>query len=131
VLTYPAYDFKGNLLSLVRQFAVEATKHPDWTGSVPLEEDDNSDPVLYTTAITYDALNRPVTRTTPEGGITSHTYNKTGLLYSVDVDNVHGSGEDIVTSLVYDAKGQRQKIQYGNGTTTRYTYYPDYAAQRQ
>src|SRR5690606_2838367 len=63
VLTYPAYDFKGNRLSLVRQFAADATKHPDWTGSVPLEEDDNSDPVLYTTAITYDALNRPVTRT--------------------------------------------------------------------
>ncbi len=125
VVTIPDYDFKGNPLSSVRQFTADPTTHPDWTGSVPLEEDDNSDPILYTTSTTYDALNRPVTLTTPEGGETAYTYNKTGLLYSVAVDDVHGLSGDMVTGIEYDAKGQRLKIQYGNGTTTTYAYDPN------
>ncbi len=125
VVTVPDYDFKGNPLSSVRQYTADATKHPDWTGSVALEEDDNDDPVLYTTATTYDALSRPVTLTTPEGGVTSYAYDRGGLLYSVDVAGVHGLSDDMVTVIEYDAKGQRQKIQYGNGTTTTYAYDPD------
>jgi len=124
VVTIPDYDFKGNPLSSVRRYTVDATTHPDWTGSVALEADGSSNPLEYTTATMYDALNRPVTLTTPDGGETLYTYNKTGLLYTVDIDDVHTLSDEIVRGLVYDAKGQRLKIQYGNDTTTTYAYDP-------
>jgi len=113
------YDFKGNLLISVRTYTQDATQHPNWGGTVAMETD------TYTTAGTFDALNRPVTVTTPEGGITEYTYDKGGMLKTVTVDNVHSLDTGIVNNIEYDAKGQRQQVQYGNGTAMNYTYDPD------
>jgi YD repeat-containing protein len=59
-------------------------------------------------------------------GETNYTYDKGGQLYSVDVDNI-GSllTTDIVNSIQYNAKGQRTRIQYENGSTTTYEYDPN------
>ncbi|MGN6569347.1 MAG: toxin TcdB middle/C-terminal domain-containing protein, partial [Flavipsychrobacter sp.] len=125
--TIPSYDFKGNHNTKVRQYVADYTHHPDWTtiGSVAMET------ATYTTAMTYDALNRPVTITTPDNGVTTYAYEKTGLLYSVGIVNIHGLSSTIISGITYDAKGQRQKVQeaYQNGggtvtntTTTAYTY---------
>jgi len=114
----PEYDFKGNPLAQVRTYTDDATQHPDWTviASVILETE------TYTTTTQYDALNRPVKLTTPDTGITSYTYDKGGLLKAVVIENVHSLDTDIVNNIEYDAKGQRSKIQYENGTTTTYEY---------
>ncbi len=115
------YDFKGNPLSTVRQYTEDFTAHPDWTtiGSVDMET------ASYTTTMAYDALNRPVSMTTPEGGITTYTYEDSGMLYHVHVENAGGVGAfdtDIVNAIYYNAKGQRTKVQYENGATTTYEY---------
>jgi len=114
----PDYDFKGNPLTQERAYTEDATQHPDWTtiGNVNLETE------TYETATAYDALNRPTQMTTPDNGITDYTYDKSGLLKTVSVDNVHSLDTDIVNNIEYDAKGQRQKIQYKNGATTTYEY---------
>ncbi|WP_160370492.1 RHS repeat domain-containing protein [Sphingobacterium humi] len=114
----PDYDFKGNVLIQKRTYTEDATQHPDWTsiGSVNLET------ATYETATVYDALNRPVKLTTPDNGETTYTYDKGGLLKTVEVENVHSLDTEIVNNIEYDAKGQRTKVQYGNGTTTTYEY---------
>lgn len=117
-VTIPAYDFKGNPLSQVRVFATDATAHPDWSGSVSLETDS------YVTQTVLDALNRPVQVISPEGATTTHIFERGGNLFGVRVDDVHTLDTDAVSLIWYDAKGQRKKVQYGNGTTTCYEYDP-------
>jgi len=118
MVTMAQYDFKGNPLRIIREFAEDYTTHPDWNGTVNMEG------INYDTQSTYDALSRPVTTTTPDTGITSHTYDAGGNLYSVDIDNVHGLTDDIILEIQYNAKGQRTYVQYNNFTSTQYTYDP-------
>lgn len=114
----PDYDFKGNVLIQKRTYTEDTTQHPDWTsiGSVNLETE------TYATATEYDALNRPVKLTTPDNGETNYTYDRSGLLKTVEVENIHSLDTDIVNNIEYNAKGQRSKVQYENGTTTTYEY---------
>ncbi|MFA6152382.1 MAG: SpvB/TcaC N-terminal domain-containing protein [Chitinophagaceae bacterium] len=113
-----AYDFKGNLLENKRIYIDDATTRPDWT--IPVSVTMESD--IYTTLSEYDALSRPIHMTTPDNGITDYAYDKGGLLFSVTVRGVVGSSASIVNSIQYDSKGQREKIEYDNGTTTFYEY---------
>ena len=119
--TTPAYDFSGNPLSTERQFTRDPTFAPDWTtpGAVGLEA------TVYTTSITYDALGRPIAVITPDGAVTTSSYNLTGLPFGTSVAGVHSLSSDIVNETYYDAKGQMLKAKYENGTTTLYTYDPD------
>jgi len=89
----------------------------------------------YTSATAYDALNRIVTQTAPgtpsmQPSIIRHGYNEANLLERVDA-NLRGAMSNgqpawtpFVTNIDYDAKGQRQRIDYGNGSSTFYDYDP-------
>ena len=73
----------------------------------------------------YDALNRPATVTTPDGSIYRAAFNEASLLERVEV-RLRGAATatPFVTNIDYNAKGQRVRIDYGNGATTRYDYDP-------
>ncbi|HTT89842.1 MAG TPA: SpvB/TcaC N-terminal domain-containing protein [Acidimicrobiales bacterium] len=120
VATTTAKDFKGNILAASRQLLDDFVDNVDWTTGPALS------PETFTTASTYDALSRAVTATTPDGTVTSHTFNQRSLLSAVTV-NLRGSATatSVVESITYDAKQQRQSIAYGNGATTDYTYDPE------
>ena len=82
----------------------------------------------FTTTTDYDALNRATSIRTPHNaGIPASEilpgYNEASLLESVNV-KLRGSNTatNFVQNIDYDAKGQRERIQYGNGSTTGYTY---------
>ena len=82
----------------------------------------------FTTTTAYDALNRATSIRTPHNaGIPASEilpgYNEANLLESVDV-KLRGAATvtNFVSNIDYDAKGQRERIQYGNGSTTGYTY---------
>ena len=66
---------------------------------------------------TFDAMNRPVTETTPDGKVRTYEYNKAGLLERVKLGNDY-----YVTDINYNEKGQRTDIYFGNSTKTRYYY---------
>jgi RHS repeat-associated protein len=113
-------DFQGNALSISRELLANTAydKEIDWSQSQQMPE-------KYTATATYDALNRPVTATTPDGSITTTTFNERGLIAAVEVA-VRGAAETaFVTAVSYDAKGQRESITYGNGASTTHTYDPD------
>ena len=112
------YDFKGNPADTLRYFTDDYTAHPDWGGTVALEAGS------HTTRVFVDALSRPVRIVTPDTAHTNYTYEKSGALYNVSVDGVHGLTSDIVNTVEYDAHGRRTKVQYENGVTTTYEYDP-------
>lgn len=112
-------DFKGNLLRSSRGFFADYRALPNLTALPPT-------PDLFASSTQYDALNRPVTLTTPDGSVIRPAYNEANLLETVNV-NIRGAAAatSFVTNIDYNAKGQRVLIAYGNANTeTDYTYDP-------
>jgi RHS repeat-associated protein len=119
VVTSESYDFKGNLLVGQRQLAQDYKTTLDWSAK-PVFDDK-----VYTSRTSYDALNRPVSLTAPDGSITRPQFNATGLLQKLDVQQRGASKPTaFVTGIDYDAKSQRTSIVYGNGLRTTYSYDP-------
>ena len=73
----------------------------------------------------FDALNRPIAATTPDGSVIHPTYNEANLLERVDI-NLRGaqSATPFIINIDYNARGQRVLIEYGNNVSTSYTYDP-------
>ncbi|UQA61432.1 SpvB/TcaC N-terminal domain-containing protein [Polyangium aurulentum] len=119
LVTHVAYDFKGNLLEVHRQLAKNYKGDLDWSASPVLEAE------TFVQKTQYDALNRPTSLTTPDQSEARPKYNEAGLLEQVDV-RLRGSATwtTFVDDIDYDAKGQREKIVYGNGVVTAYSYDP-------
>lgn len=110
LLTSEEFDFKGNLSRATRLFAIEYREQLDWSVSPPpaLQE---AEP--YVTSTTYDALNRPVTLTTPDHSVIRPAYNEAKLLERVSVSLRGAASETVfVSNIDYDAKGQRRLIEY-------------------
>jgi len=121
VVTNIVFDFKGNLLQSSRQLASEYKLAIDWSdGNAPSLEAE-----VFVAQTSYDALNRPTSLTSPDQSETRPTYNDAGLLEKVEA-RIRGAASwtTFVDDIDYDAKGQRGRIVYGNGTTTTYTYDP-------
>lgn len=122
IVTNEIYDFKGNLLSARRQFLQNYKDNVDWSNAPALEDES------FASSSTYDALNRPVTLTTPDQSVIRPTYNEANLLNAVEA-NLQGKqndGEPIWTNFVrnidYNEKSQREVIEYGNDARTSYEY---------
>lgn len=133
------YDFKGNPLQGVRRIANEYKRQQDWAAIEPLLAVSSvNEPALnaalaglveadeFISSTTFDALNRPVTATTPDLSVYRPTFNEANLLEKVTV-NLRGAATEtlLVKNIDYDAKGQRTNIEYGNGTKTAYEYDPN------
>jgi RHS repeat-associated protein len=142
-ITTDKYDFKGNLLLSQRQLAKSVESTPaykttvDWSASVQLETD-----TTYTSRTRYDALNRVIQLIAPHSdqpdakiNIIQPVYNEANLLeqvhvwldHTIEPEGLLNQGT-VPASLVgvnnidYDAKGQRRRIDYKNGTITLYEY---------
>ena len=116
--TSQAYDFKGNPLRGARQLLKDYKGLANWSAAAPALQTQG-----FTTSTRYDALNRPIVATAPDGSVFQHAYNETNLLKTVSV-NLQGSQTPsaFVTGIDYNAKGQRTSIQYGNRVSTVYAY---------
>jgi RHS repeat-associated protein len=142
-------DFKGNPLSASRSLAKEYKQAFGWSGvdaAIPHNGADVFDPdvlyaalklllepEVYLSSSAFDALNRTVTLTAPHrAGMPSTvlrpSYNEANLLEKMDV-NLRGAtaaGQPVwtpfVTSIDYDAKGRRTRVDYGNSAATFYEY---------
>ena len=133
-----AYDFKGNLLASTRQLISDYKTIPDWTQQTTLDAE------TFTGHTRYDALNRPIQSIAPRSSlgrgklnVIQPGFNEANLLERVDVWLERGS-EPLglldptaeapslvgVTNIDYNAKGQRQRIDYKNGASTAYIYDP-------
>jgi RHS repeat-associated protein len=131
VLTTARFDFKGNASESSRRLAREFRDHPDWSPLGTLTSPQAIEGVasslleaeVLTTTARFDALNRVISRVTPDGSDTRPVYNEAGLLESISV-NIRGAATPttFVEHIDYNARGQQEIIQYGNKTTTGYDY---------
>ncbi|MDQ1773063.1 hypothetical protein RAS01_19715, partial [Labilibaculum euxinus] len=71
-----SYDFKGNPEMTGRTFYV------DYQGCRNLDANPALQTTVYVSTISVDALNRPVSKSLPDGSVESYQYNKAGMLES-------------------------------------------------
>ena len=134
-----AYDFNGNAPSTSRRLAADFTDEPDWTpvasSATPSAALAQAASLLetetFSKAFSYDALNRTTSATMPDLSELRPTFNVAGLLEAVHTPirgATDGNGAPVwtpfVAGIVYDEKGRRTRIDYGNGTFTEYFYDP-------
>jgi RHS repeat-associated protein len=127
IVTNEAYDFKGNLLKSRRDLL--DYKHSISKHSVNWLQNPATNDGSFTGSTTYDAINRPLTATSPDGSVYRPVFNEANLLDKVEV-NLRGekkpNGElkwtSFVTNINYNEKGQRESIAYQNGAITSYIY---------
>jgi RHS repeat-associated protein len=126
-------DLDGNVIEVSRRLAADYHAAPDWTplaNLTVLADIDAAaasllDVETFPATAAFDALGRVVSRTTPDGSQTLPAYNAAGLLERLDV-HVRGAGATttFVQNIDYNARGQRERIEHGNGTICEYEYDP-------
>lgn len=134
VATNVEFDFKGNLEQSTRQLVQDYKTIPDWLGNPNLEAE------IFSSNTNYDALNRPIQLVVPHSNqpntkinVIRPSYNEANLLERMDawlgenaapitLLNSQSANFHPVINIDYNAKGQRTKIEYGNGAETNYTY---------
>ncbi|WP_022949762.1 SpvB/TcaC N-terminal domain-containing protein [Methylohalobius crimeensis] len=123
-ITNERFDFKGNLLEVKRRLAT-AYNAPviDWPEDF---SDAGLEGEMFTQRTEYDALNRMTRQEnwhleerTP--AVYRPRYNQRGLLAGETL-SVRGVPTNAIVSIAYNAKCQREFIEFGNGTTTTYDY---------
>ncbi len=136
VVTTDAYDFRGNLLRHQRQLTKDYSTTINWSDDVTL------DPEIFTGGTRYDALNRPIQLIAPHSNqpgtkvnTLQLTYNEANMLEQLhvwldesaaprDLHDPASASLHAVTDIDYDAKGQRQRVDHGNGVSIFYEYDP-------
>ncbi|KMQ50402.1 putative insecticidal toxin protein [Chitinispirillum alkaliphilum] len=114
------YTFKGEVpKSRYKLRALDPSdyaKEADW--NVDTVEGDYFDTFTY-----YDALGRVIRQTKPDESVTESVFHQSGLLNKVKVQLKNETEfTEFVTGISHNAKGQRERIDYGNGTHTEYEY---------
>jgi RHS repeat-associated protein len=131
---YVAFDFKGNSLEVKRQLAAAFEAEViDWSPGSPTQQLQAD---TYTAVTEYDALNRMTRlynwhKSSARVAVYEPRYSERRILVSEDIvvgpqrtatGYSGGTRTTAISNLDYNEKGQRTRMRYGNGTTTRYFY---------
>ncbi len=134
ILVNESYDFKGNPVLSKRQLLSDYKAQVNWLENPKLENE------TFTSSTRYDALNRPIqivaphsSRTGTKVNVTQPIYNEANMLERVEVWLEQGTepnglldpntaSQHAAINIDYNAKGQRELIEYGNGVLTTYNY---------
>lgn len=107
----PEYDFKGQPIATTRKLFKKYKEVANWT-EANLKAD-----------LETDALGRITKQTAPDSSVITPSYNEAGLLDGESV--LHPGADaaiDYIKNIDYNEKGQREKIVYGNGVSTKFYY---------
>ncbi|MCF0075526.1 insecticidal toxin complex protein [Dyadobacter sp. CY261] len=124
-MTHVKFDCKGQLQHAERQLLKDRKSEiTDWKSAQP-------DPEVFEQQTAYDALGRMIGQhdwhraAKPESGaIYLPVYNERGVLKSEKLI-ANGRATDAIQSILYNEKGQRTEVHYGNRTKTVYAYDPE------
>ena len=122
LLQIDSYSILGRPLSLSQRFTKDYRNTVDWLGNSP-----NWNSLLqeksYQYHYQYDGLGRVSQQTDPDGNVHTPEYHLSGLLNKVSIAPSKGQAPvEYVKAIKYNARGQRLQVDYGNQTSTEYTY---------
>jgi len=112
----------NKLGALVKNNRTVILDDPDNLGGI--EAANNCMDINIETNWEYDTWNRIKTLTYPDGEVVNYQYNTGGLLNKM-TGTLNGATYEYIKNLGYDEFEQRVHLNYGNATTTNYTYEPE------
>ena len=118
LLEVERYSLDGATAVSTRQLRDNHRDTADWSGAEELASE------TWTTRSVFDALNRPLEVTHPDGRQVRHDYYRSGRLRSMDIAGSGQATESIVSEITYNARGQRTAVRHGNGVTSQFEYDP-------
>ncbi|RPH30727.1 MAG: sugar-binding protein [Bacteroidales bacterium] len=110
------YSIQGDVLEASRQMVKEYKTAANWNAPIALQDE------IFPTKFSYGAVKQLVIQVTPDGSVTTNSYNQAGQLITVNVEFSDKTNQQVITHIEYDAKGQRTIIKYGNNINTTYSY---------
>jgi RHS repeat-associated protein len=125
-ITY-TYDSASNGIGMLDEITMDSMSTSFSYNALGLvdEETKTIDEITYTTSYLYDLLGREVATEYPNSAMTvSRSYNEMGLEESV-TQTVDSVDTEIVSNYDYNAMGQVELVEYGNGQSTVNTYDPE------
>lgn len=116
-----SFDFRSNLLGETHVLSGKMDGLIDWSDSEAVSVENES----WTTHMTYDALNRVVQRTEPDGSLVRQLYNRSSQIKRVEMKLCGTKGwRDVLSNAEYNARGQPVLRVLGNGVQTRCEHDP-------
>lgn len=112
------YDLAGLEAIGARRLRRDYRDLADWSGAEVLEAES------WRTTRRFDALERPVEVTHPDGRRIDYDHHRSGRLRSMSTVEPGRPPVPVVTAVDYNGRGQRIRVHYGNGVATRHTYDP-------
>jgi len=118
-------DFKGNVREVRRILVKDATASiVDWQGNLASKLEIET----YAQLTEHDALNRMTRQENWHklggvGAVYTPIYNERGALKS-ETFTLNGTATNAIEDIRYNAKGQKEYLELGNGTLTQYDYDP-------
>lgn len=129
------FDFKANLQKGVVRLVKEYKTEPDWRATdaltdpaailaiaAPLLEEER-----FEERMTYDALNRISSATTPDGSVTRPTYNEANFLEQLHVAKKAAAEQPVINNLDYNARGQRTLCEHASPLSGEVSYRIEYS----
>lgn len=117
----PDYDFKGKPLLTKRWLFRKYKETANWTDANLAADLEAGDPFTFVTET--DALGRNTRQITPNGRVITFSYNEAGLLNGQSVTDPGAAVQTVyINNIDYNEKGRRERIEYGNGVVTEFTY---------
>jgi RHS repeat-associated protein len=116
---FDLYGIKGELRISRRKIRKEYKGEVNWNNLMAVDLENE----IFVTETIYDALGRIASQKNPDESIYKPEYHPSGLLKKLEVAfKNEANPTNYVENITYNAKGQREKIIYGNGVTTEYVY---------
>ncbi len=130
VTTMAAFEWRGLPVRIERRLASNPETVPDWqvigNARDPAIVAALAEPLLdtetFVSTARFDALGRPESMVLPDSSIITPSYDIATRLASISGAIGAGATTPFLTSVGYDATGQRQEMTFGNGIVTRYRH---------
>jgi RHS repeat-associated protein len=121
LVTVSLYSFKGEPKQTEQCVRTDYKTEANWTDAANWNALLDSE--LFVTDTKTDALGRVLEEDSPDGSRSHPEYHQSGKLNKMEV-RLRGENTftTFVNSIRYNAKGQRERIVYGNTTRTDYMY---------
>ncbi|UJQ20366.1 hypothetical protein L2227_03995 [Wolbachia endosymbiont of Delia radicum] len=118
-------DFKGQILKSSYILRKNYKQEADWKdveSIVTTHADLESE--IFNSSIKYNAIGEIIEKTDPQNNTHSPIYDIAGRAKQIKFKKQGENIKTYVSDIIYNPKGQRTSITYGNGVVTSYSYDP-------
>ncbi|WP_374698698.1 SpvB/TcaC N-terminal domain-containing protein [Wolbachia endosymbiont (group B) of Limnophora tigrina] len=118
-------DFKGQILKSSYILRKNYKQEADWKdveSIVTTHADLESE--IFNSSIKYNAIGEIIEKTDPQNNTHSPIYDIAGRAKQIKFKKQGENIKTYVSDIIYNPKGQRTSISYGNGVITSYSYDP-------